>query len=355
MMAKVVSVLFILLLTLCCSADAATIACVAGCGEGSENTARGAKFVEPFAVAFDNQGNWYVCEHKGERIVRIDSSGNSSVMAGTGKEGYSGDGGPAKQAAMFDPHGIIITANQQMYVADTRNHTVRKVDLKTGSISTVAGTGKAGYSGDGGMATKAEFNGTFAIDVDPAGRNFYVADLGNRRIRRIALKSGIVATIAGNGEKGVPPDGADASKSPLADPRAVAADSKGNVYVLERGGNALRVVDTKGKIRTLIAPAGIASATTKVELDLNGPKHLCVDRKGQVIIADAENSLIRKYDPKSGVTSIIAGTGKPGRDIVADDPLKTQLNRPHGVFVHPSGALYISDSYNHRILKLTGW
>ncbi len=354
-MANVVSVLFILLVTLSRSGDAATIACVAGCGEGSENTALGAKFVEPFAVAFDKQGNWYVCEHKGERIVRIDSSGNASVMAGTGKEGYSGDGGPAKQAAMFDPHGIVITANQQMYVADTRNHTVRKIDLKTGAISTVAGTGKAGYSGDGGLATKAEFNGTFAIDIDPAGRNLYVADLGNRRIRKIVLKSGIVTTLAGSGEKGVPQDGADASSSPLADPRAVAADSKGNVYVLERGGNALRVVDTKGKIRTLIAPAASASATTKVEPDLNGPKHLCVDRKGQVIIADAENNLIRKYDPKSGVTSIIAGTGKPGRDIVADDPLKTQLNRPHGVFVHPSGALYISDSYNHRILKLTDW
>ena len=163
-------------------------------GEGSENTALGAKFVEPFAVAFDKQGNWYVCEHKGERIVRIDSSGNASVMAGTGKEGYSGDGGPAKQAAMFDPHGIVITADQQMYVADTRNHTVRKIDLKTGSISTVAGTGKAGYSGDGGLATKAEFNGTFAIDMDPAGRNLYVADLGNRRIRKIVLKSGIVTT-----------------------------------------------------------------------------------------------------------------------------------------------------------------
>lgn len=354
-MAKIVSVLVIVLVTLSQSAQAATIACVAGCGQGSENTALGAKFVEPFAVAFDKQGNWYVCEHKGERIVRIDSAANASVMAGTGKEGYSGDGGPAKQAAMFDPHGIVIPASQQMYVADTRNHTVRRIDLKTGSISTVAGTGKAGYSGDGGLATKAEFNGTFAIDIDPAGRNLYVADLGNRRVRKIDLKSGIVTTIAGNGEKGVPQDGADASTSALADPRAVAADSKGNVYVLERGGNALRVVDTKGKVRTLIAPAGSTSSTTKLDPDLNGPKHLCIDRKGQVIIADAENSLIRKYDPKRGVTSIIAGTGKPGREIVADDPLKTQLNRPHGVFVHPSGALYISDSYNHRILKLTGW
>ena len=356
-MAKAVSVLFTLLWTVCLHANAATITCVAGCGEGSENTALGAKFVEPFAVAFDMQGNWYVCEHKGERIVRIDKAGKASVLAGTGQTGYSGDGGKAAQATMFDPHGIVITASQQMYVADTRNHTVRKIDLKTGLISTVAGTGKAGYSGDGGPATKAEFNGTFAIDMDPRGRNLYIADLGNRRVRKIDLKSGIVTTIAGNGEKGVPQAGAEAAASPLADPRAVAADSKENVYILERGGNALRVVDKKGKIRTLIAPASIAatSAGTTVTPDLNGPKHLCIDHNDNVIIADAENNLVRKYDPKTGQTVTIAGTGQPGKEIVTGDPLKTQVHRPHGAFVHPSGALYISDSYNHRILKLTGW
>jgi len=354
-MAKVTYALLILLVTVCLQADAATITCVAGCGEGSEDTALGAKFVEPFAVAFDKQGNWYVCEHKGERIVRIDNAGKASLLAGTGQTGYSGDGGKAAQATMFDPHGIVITADQQMYIADTRNHTVRKIDLKTGIISTVAGTGKAGYSGDGGPAVKAEFNGTFAIDVDPKERNLYVADLGNRRIRRIDLKSGIVTTVAGNGEKGVPPDGADAAASPLADPRAVAADSKGNVYVLERGGNALRVVDKKGKIRTLIAPAGGASTANTVVPDLNGPKHLCVDRNDNVIIADAENNLVRKYDSRTRRTVTIVGTGRPGKEIVGSDPLKTQVHRPHGVLVHPSGALYISDSYNHRILKLTAW
>jgi sugar lactone lactonase YvrE len=356
-MAKVDSVLVSLIVTLCLPVGAATITCVAGCAEGSDNTALGAKFVEPFAVAFDKPGNWYVCEHKGERIVRIDKAGKASVLAGTGQTGYSGDGRKATEATLFDPHGIVITADQQMYVADTRNHTVRKIDLKTGLISTMAGTGRAGYSGDGGPATKAEFNGTFAIDVDPSGRNLYIADLGNRRVRKIDLKSGIVTTIAGNGEKGVPQAGADATASPLADPRAIAADSKGNVYVLERGGNALRVVDKKGEIQTLIAPANSASASanTVVVPDLNGPKHLCVDRKDNVVIADAENNLVRYFNSRTGKTVTIVGTGQPGKEIVSDEPLKTQVHRPHGVFVHPSGALYISDSYNHRILKLTGW
>lgn len=347
---------FFFLAAACLPARPATIVCVAGCGQGPEDSALGAKFIEPFAVAFDRRGNWYVCEHKGERIVRIDPSGKAMVLAGTGREGFSGDGGSAAQAAMFDPHGIVITAGRQMFVADTRNHVIRKIDLKTGRISTVAGTGKAGYSGDGGPATKAEFDGTFAIDVDSKGRALYIADLGNRRIRRVDLKSGIVTTVAGNGEKGVPQDGADAVGSPLVDPRAVAVAANGSLYVLERGGNALRVVDTQGKIRTLIASTqGELRAATTVVPDLNGPKHLCVDRSGNVIIADAENSLVRRYDPRTGKTQTLAGTGQPGQAIVAGEPFKTQLNRPHGVFVHPSGALYISDSYNNRILKLTGW
>ena len=338
--------------------SAATIECVAGCGAGPESRATGVKFVEPFGVAFDAQGNWYVCEHKGERIVRIDAAGNASVFAGTGKTGYSGDGGPAAQATFFDPHGLVIGRDEQLYVADTLNHCIRRIDLKTGRIATLAGTGEAGYFGDGGRASEAAFNGTFAISIDSKGKAVYVADLTNRRIRRVDLKSGVVATIAGNGEKGVPEDGAEATRGPLFDPRAVAVDSEGVVYVLERGGNALRAVDQKGRIRTLIGPArgsGTPSPGSRVVPDLNGPKHLCIDAKDYVIIADAENHLIRRYDPKIGKMETVVGTGEMGDLIVGDAPLKTQLNRPHGVFVHQSGALYISDSYNHRILKVTGW
>jgi DNA-binding beta-propeller fold protein YncE len=348
----------LLMLVLTAGPAAATIECVAGCGAGPENQARGVKFVEPFGVAFDVRGNWYVCEHKGERIVRIDSAGNASVFAGAGKTGYSGDGGPAAQATFFDPHGLVIARDEQLYVADTLNHCIRRIDLKTGKIARLAGTGEAGYFGDGGRALEAAFNGTFAISIDSKGNAVYVADLNNRRIRRVDLNSGIVTTVAGNGEKGVPEDGAEAARSPLFDPRAVAVDSKGLVYVLERGGNALRAVDQKGRIRTLIGPAsgaGAPSPGSRVVPDLNGPKHLYVDAKDQVIIADAENHLVRRYDPKTGKTETVAGTGEKGDLIVGDVPLKTQLNRPHGVFVHQSGALYISDSYNHRILKLTGW
>jgi DNA-binding beta-propeller fold protein YncE len=313
-----------------------------------EQVALQVTLVEPFAVDFGRNGDWYICEHKGERIVRVDRAGKTSVLAGTGTAGNSGDGGAAASATLRDPHGIAITKNNHMYVADTLNHTIRRIDLKTSVITTFAGTGEKGFSGDGGPASKAAFNGTFAIALNAAHDQLYVVDLFNRRVRVIDLKSGIITTVAGNGESGVPADGSDATKSPLVDPRAVAIDSKGNVYILERRGNALRVVDRQGRIRTVIAPGSISP-------DLNGPKHLCVDQRDNVIIADAENHLIRRYNPKTGKTETIAGTGEIGTRIDAADPLRTQLNRPHGVAVDRSGTLYISDSYNHRIVKVSGY
>jgi DNA-binding beta-propeller fold protein YncE len=335
-----------LLLLWAFTAYAASVEVVAGGGESAAGAApRAIKLVEPFGVAFDSDGSWYVCEHKGERIVRVSQS-ETALVAGTGEAGFSGDGGPASQAAFFDPHAVVMGPGRQLYVADTRNHRVRRIDLRTGVVTTIAGNGSAGYAGDGGPATAASFNGTFAIALSQDGGLLYVADLGNRRIREVQLKAGSIRTIAGNGESGVPPDGAAAASAPLVDPRAVAADRQGNVYILERNGNALRVVNQEGKIRTLISPGSLSP-------DLNGPKHLTVDRNGDVIIADAENHLVRKFIPATGKTVTIAGTGTKGYRVDASDPLKTELNRPHGVSVDSAGRLYISDSYNHRVLRVT--
>lgn len=319
-----------------------------GHGAAVDVPARDIRLTEPFAVDFGRNGEWFICEYKGQRIVRVYRDGRTAVFAGTGEQGNSGDGGNAAQATFRDPHGIAITKNGMMYVADTLNHTVRRINLTSRTITTVAGTGEKGFSGDGGPATKATFNGTFGIALHPAGDRLYIADLFNRRVRLLDLRDGTVRTVAGNGEKGVPVDGAPAASSPLVDPRAVAVDSKGNLYILERSGNALRVVNQAGAIRTLIAPG-------TVQPDLNGPKHLCTDKRDRVIIADAENHLIRLYDPKSGKTVTLAGTGHRGDRIDSNDPLKTELNRSHGVSIDPSGALFITDSYNHRILRITGY
>src|SRR2546425_1537975 len=170
----------------------------------------------------------------------------------------------------------------------------------------------------------------------------------------VDLRTGIVSTIAGNGERGVPADGSDAAKSPLVDPRAVAADRKGNVYILERSGNALRVVGASGKIRTVVG-TGEKGATgdggDALKATMNGPKHLCVDSQDNVIIADTENHMIRKYLPREGKIVRVAGNGRRGTSGVGGAPEEAELNQPHGVTFH-SGALYISDSSNNRVLKI---
>src|SRR5262245_63107952 len=324
------------------------IECVAGCGGAIDGTAKGAKLIEPFGVAFDRQGAWYICEYKGQRITKVDTKGSVTLFAGG--NGRSSEGSARGQLEFNDPHGLVISKDQQMYVADTLNHRAVKIDLKTGRAVVAAGAGRAGYSGDGGPGVEATFNQFYAVDINRGGDKLYITDLGNRRVRLLDLKSGVVTTIAGNGQSGVPADGADAAQSPLVDPRAAAVDSKGNVYILERRGNALRVVDKTGKIRTVIAPGTIAVSRAP---GLNGPKHLCVDLQDNVIIADTENHLILKYSPTGGAVEVIAGSGEKGDRLVTGDPLKSQLNRPHGVFVHQSGALYISDSYNNRVLKLS--
>jgi sugar lactone lactonase YvrE len=251
-------------------------------------------------------------------------------------------------------HNLAITPSGDIYLADTLNHRVRKIDLKSGLITTAAGTEK-GFSGDGGPATSARFSGIYCITLDPRGERLYLADLDNRRIRMVELKSGIVSTVAGNGEKGVPTDGAEAARAPLVDPRAVTADAQGNVYVLERSGHALRVVDREGRIRTVVGTGqkgASGDGGSAIAATLNGPKHLCIDQDGAVIVADTENHAIRKYFPKDGKIVRLAGKGTRGTSGVGGPALEVELNQPHGVYVHPNSDLYVTDSTNRRILKI---
>lgn len=314
----------------------------------------GVKLHEPFAAALDAAGNMFICEESG-RILKRDAKGVLKVIAGEGGKGYSGDGGSVAKAQFHFPHNLIVAPNGDLLIADTLNNCVRKIDAKSGVITTIAGTGEKGFSGDGGPAAKAKFNGTFSIALDRAGRQLYICDLGNRRIRAMDMKTGIMKTVAGNGQRGLPTDGEDATASPLADPRAVCVDSKGNIYILERGGHALRVVDKTGQIRTVAGTGKKGSSGNggdALKAEMNGPKHLYPDLQDNILIADAENNVVRKYIPATGKIVRVAGTDRRGTALAAD-PLKTELARPHGVYVHNNGVTYIVDSYNDRILKIT--
>ncbi len=293
----------------------------------------------PFSTEIDAAGNLYLVEMTSDRLCKLEPNGRVTVLS-TNLDG---------------PHNLALAADGAIYIADTWKNQVQKFDLTTKKMTAVAGTGEKGFSGDGGPATEAKFDGIHCVSL--AGDKLYLADLGNRRIRLVDLKTGIVTTVAGNGRKGVPQDGAKAVEAPLVDPRAVIADTKGNIFILERSGNCLRGVDPQGRIRTLAGTGekGFAGDDGDAKLaTFNGPKHLCLDLEGNVVIADTENHLIRKYVVKDGTMMRVAGTGKKGKAGVNGSPLEVELSQPHGVYIHRDGTLYIADSSNDRILKVTG-
>src|SRR5262245_27417510 len=338
------------------AAPAAHIVLVAGGGSSPTNApATEAKLTQPFGIDFDRTGNAFLVELNGHRALKIDARGRLTTLAGTGKKGEGGDGGPAASAEFNGPHNLAVAPNGDVYIADTWNNRVRKVDAKSGVITTFAGTGVKGFAGDRGPADKAQFGGIYCITFSPDGRKLHLADLDNRRIRAIDMSTTVVTTVAGNGQRGVPEDGARAVDAPLVDPRAVASDAAGNVYVLERSGHALRVVSPEGRIRTVVGTGQKGSdgdGGPARNATLNGPKHLCVDRAGDVIIADSENHCVRKYSPKSGTIVRVAGTGKVGKGGIGGPPEQVELNQPHGVTLAADGTLFICDSINDRVLKI---
>ncbi len=333
----------------------ASLELVAGGGVDTNTTAplraAEAKLSSPFGVDFDSAGNLYLVEMTGQRVRRLDKSGMLAVTAGTGEKGPKD--GPGRTAQFNGIHNLAIHGDD-LLLADTWNNSVRALNLKSGNVTHVAGTGEKGFAGDGGKALDATFGGIYCVSVGLDGQ-WYLADLDNSRIRAIDPKTGIVRTIAGNGGKGVPLEGAKAKEAPLNDPRAVIADEKGRVYILERNGNALRVVGTDGTIRTAVGTGRKGNTGDGGDARLatmNGPKHLCFDRDGSVLIADTENHVIRRYLPREGRILRVAGTGKKGDKGLGGPPLEAELNQPHGVHVHKDGTLYISDSSNHRVLKV---
>lgn len=218
-------------------------------GEGGSVTTQPHPLNRPFGVDFDSKGRMWIVELEGGRVHRS-ANGVRKQVGGDGSKSYRGDGGSLGQATFNGMHNLAIAPDDSVYIADSWNHCIRRIDAK-GHIITYAGSGKAGFSGDDGTAAKAQFNYIMCITLNPSGEKLHVADLKNRRIREIDLKFDKVLTIAGNGQRGIPKDGAKATEAPLVDPRAVCSDTAGNVYVLERGGHALRVVRPDGRIYTV--------------------------------------------------------------------------------------------------------
>ncbi|MBM3852322.1 MAG: hypothetical protein FJ399_04110 [Verrucomicrobia bacterium] len=302
---------------------------------------------EPFGIGWDAGGNLFIVEMRsGNRLLQVDLRGNLSHVAGQPSPGDTGDGGPALRAQFNGPHNLAVLPEGDVVIADTWNGRVRRVQVAAGTVASLPGYGVP--------AAQARAAGPYCISLNPEGTRLVIADL--RRVHLLDLRTGQTRVAAGNGQKGVPTDGALAVEAPLVDPRAAAFDRHGNLYILERGGHALRVVDRAGKIRTVVNASGQRGAEgdggPALAAKMNGPKHLCVDRDDSVIIADAENHLIRRYLPATGTIHRVAGTGRKGSAGLGGPPEQCELNRPHGVAVHRDGTLFIVDSYNNRILKI---
>ena len=320
--------------------------------EGDGGPAQEAACQLPYACEFDPQGNMIVCMGRQHRIRRMDArTGVITRIAGTGEPGYSGDGGAAIDAVINQPYGLAVDTNGDIYFAQRFDPAVRKIDANTGTISTVAGTGEFGYSGDGGPGYQAMLREPNDLYLDGRG-GLLIADIQDQRIRRVDLATGIISTFAGTGEKSRAGDGRPATQASLMGPRAVCMDSQGNTYVAEREGNGVRKISPDGILTTIAGEESVYGYTgdggPALSATWGAPKAMRCDLQDNVIVVDTENFAVRRIDPQSGIVTTIAG-GREGGDGDGGPAVDAGLSRAHGCGIDASGNLFIADTHNHRI------
>ena len=328
---------------------------VVGTGEagyaGDGGPATQALIGEAYGCDFDTAGNLYISDGRNHTIRRIDKdTGIITTVAGCGRQGYSGDGGPATEATLDNLYSLQVDTNGDIYIVDRLNAAIRKVDAATGIITTVAGTGVPGYSGDGGPGVLAQLREPNDCFLDGKG-GLLIADIQDQRIRRLDLQTGVITTFAGDGEKRRTGDGKPATQASIMGARAVCMDSKGNTYICEREGNGVRKVDANGIMSTFAGTGergysgdgGPALAAT-----WGAPKAIRCDHQDNVIVVDTENHAIRRIDAVTGIVTTIAG-GHQGGDGDGGPATAAGLERPHGCGIDPQGHLYIADGINHRV------
>ncbi|HUS34652.1 MAG TPA: hypothetical protein VM680_04795 [Verrucomicrobiae bacterium] len=328
---------------------------VAGTGKagfsGDGGPALKAELNNPYGLVVGPGGALFICDMGNHRIRKIDKSGVITTVAGNGEKGWSGDGGPATAAALNEPYEVRFDRAGNMYFVEMRSAVVRRVDSKAGIISTIAGTGKAGFQGDGGAATNAMLNQPHSIQL--VGPDLWICDIGNHRIRAVDLKKGTIRTIGGTGDPLPTRSGELLANNPLNGPRALDVDAAGDIWLALREGNMIYRIKTETHRITRAAGSGKSGFVNgpAIEATLSGPKGVTTDRNNWVIWADTESHTIRYLDPKQRTVETLVGTGKVG-DGKDGEALKCELARPHGVHVDANNVLWIGDSENHRVRKV---
>lgn len=358
-MKRIFSLFFCTLTALSFTADAQyqkiiTITGTGGVGGygGDGYTATAGTLNGPHAVAVDNSGNVYVVDYYNFRVRKIKKTSNTIVtFAGNGIAGNAGDGTAATNAEL-NPQGVAVDYKGNVFISDNVHNVIRKVNPTTNIISTYAGTSVLGYSGDNGPALSARFNAPFGLACDKRG-NLYVADAGNHVVRKIDT-TGLVTTIAGDGNAGYSGDGFAAVTARLDSPYAVAVTSSGSVIIADRNNNVVRMVDDTGVIHTM-AGNGLLAYSGDGGLAINAsfqrPTGVAVDSAGNVYISDSYNNVIRMVDA-SGVINTIVGNGFPGFGGDLGSPLGANLFHPYGLAVDTFGSIYIADANNQRVRKV---
>lgn len=332
------------------------ITTIAGTGtagfSGDNGPAAAAQVNHPEGVTADASGNIYIADTYNNRIRMIDAAGNITTIAGTGTAGYSGNGIPATQATLNGPTSVAIDATGNLFIADFNNSAVRKVDL-TGTMSQVAGSGTGGFSGDGGPATSAQLSQPYALTLDAAG-NLYITDTGNNRIRKINT-SGAISTMAGAGLSSPPNNNGPALQANLDKPVGIARDASGNFYVSEMMSHTIRKISSTGIITAFAGTGTAAFAGDGGPADsakLSSPHAIVSDALGNLWIADTGNNRIRKIGANDTIATV-AGTGTSSFAGDGGPAMGAQFNKPSGMAIDKNGSLHIADAANHRIRKIT--
>jgi trimeric autotransporter adhesin len=344
------------------NAASGNIATIAGDGTaafgGNGGAAPAAQLSTPFGAVADPSGDLLFADANNQVIWEIYAgTGVIVTVAGNGTPGYSGDGGLAGAAQLHTPHGVAVDTYGNVYIADTENHVIRFVNAASGVITTVVGNGTSGYSGDGGPATAAQLSLPYGIALD-LNDNLYIADYENHVIREVSATTGLISTIAGDGTAGYSGNGGPAISAQLDAPAAVAVDQAGNVYIVDQGNNCVRAVKAaSGDIAAFAgtqAPGYSGDGGPASSAQLSAPFGVTLDGGENVYIADFGNNRIRRVDASSAVITTVAGDGTFGFSGDGGAPTNAELAGPAGVAADYAGNLFVSDLYNNRIREITG-
>lgn len=339
--------------------NAGEVVTVAGNGSdgysGDGGPATAAAVSQPFGIVIGPDDALYICEVGSHVIRRVDPQTKViTTIAGTGKKGFSGNGGPATEADLNEPYELRFDREGNLYFVEMQNHAVRRIDAKTGLIELIAGSGVQGFGGDGGAATAAKLSRPHSIALDHNG-SLYICDIGNHRIRQVDLNTGTIRTFSGTGERKPTPDGAAVAGTPLNGPRALDFDGHQSLVLALREGNAIYRIDLQLKRIHHLGGTGKKGYTgdggPARQATLSGPKGVAIGPNGDIYFADTESHTVRVIRAADQTIETVIGDGTKGNG-PDGDPRSCRMDRPHGVFVDATGRVYVGDSNNHKVRML---